>query len=158
MERRVRKGIGVVDPAGWDVSDGFDVRSFLDHPHVARLATSGTGGPRVRPIWYLFDDDGFWWLTGTWSVLPRTLARDPQVEILVDTCDLASGEVLQVRAGGRAEVRPFDADRARRWGERYLGSDRSRWGRFGKDVFEDAGTRFVLLAPAYLRGRDLSWG
>lgn len=76
---------------------------------------------------------------------------------MVDTCDLERGEVLQVTARGSAEVRPFDADRARRWGRRYLGPDERSWGRFQGGVFDDPTTRFVVLKPTALLARDLSY-
>jgi hypothetical protein len=99
----------------------------------------------------------FWWLTGGWSKLGRIIERDPRVAPVVDTCDLDRGEVLQVTARGAAEVRPFEADRARRRGRRYLGPDEGRWRRFQGEVFDDPTTRFVALTPAALRARDLSY-
>jgi hypothetical protein len=131
----------------WDVGDGFDLDAFLSQPLVARLATSHASGPRVRPVWYQFDDRAFWWITGQWSGLEEVLRRDPRVELVVDTCDLETGTVLQVRARGRAQ----------RWGERYLGSDKNRWGRFASSVFEDPSSRLVFMRPTWLRARDLSW-
>ena len=140
-----------------DIGSGFDLDEFLGRPLVARLATSSPSGPRVRPIWYLFDQQGFWWITGGWSRLETILQRDPRVELVVDTCDLQHGAVLQVRARGRAELRPFDPQRAQAWGERYMGPDRRRWGRFPLTVFEDPSSQFVFLQPRWLWARDLSW-
>jgi hypothetical protein len=140
-----------------DVGSGFDLAGFLRRPLIARLATISDNGPRVRPIWYVFDEAGFWWITGRWSSIDATLRRDPRVELVVDTCDLESGEVLQVRARGRAELQPFDRERAQAWGERYMGPDRARWGRFQLEVFEDPSSRFALLEPTWLWARDLSW-
>lgn len=140
-----------------DVGADFDLTGFLERPLVARLATSSPDGPRVRPIWYLFDESGFWWITGRWSRLGEIVRRDPRVELVVDTCDLQRGEVLQVRARGRAELRPFDPERAQVWGERYMGPDRAQWGRFQLEVFEDPSSQFVLLQPSWLWARDLSW-
>ena len=142
---------------GWDIDEGFDLHGFLSQPLVARLATSHASGPQVRPVWYQFDDGAFWWITGEWSRLEEVLRRDPRVELVVDTCDLQSGKVLQVRARGRAELRPFDAARAQRWGERYLGPDKNRWGRFVSGVFEHPSSRFVCMRPTWLRAMDLSW-
>lgn len=135
----------------------FDIEEFLARPLVARVATAGPYGPSVRPLWYLWEEGAFWWITGDWSVLGELLARDPRVALVVDTCDLESGEVLQVSASGSAEVRPFDAERARRWGRRYLGPDERSWSRFHRDVFDDASSRFVALEPERLRARDLSY-
>lgn len=139
------------------IDAGFDLEGFLGQPLVARVATVGRGGPVVRPIWYLWEEGAFWWLTGGWSKLEEQLQRDPRVAIVVDTCDLSRGEVLQVTAQGTAEVRPFDPDRARRWAARYLGPDEGSWGRFRDSVFDDASTRFVRLAPESIRARDLSY-
>jgi nitroimidazol reductase NimA-like FMN-containing flavoprotein (pyridoxamine 5'-phosphate oxidase superfamily) len=138
----------------WDVEQGFDLDRFLSRPLVARVATAG---PTVRPVWYLWEERAFWWLTGGWSRLADIIERDPGVALVVDTCELRTGEVQQVIARGTAEQLPFDADRARRWGQRYLGPDERSWGRFQTGVFEDPTTRFVRLAPTTLRARDLSF-
>jgi nitroimidazol reductase NimA-like FMN-containing flavoprotein (pyridoxamine 5'-phosphate oxidase superfamily) len=140
--------------SAWQTDDGFDLDAFLAQPLLARIATAG---PTVRPVWFLWEERCFWWLTGQWSRLPALLARDPSVALVVDTCDLATGEVLQVTASGDAELLPFDAERARRWGARYLGPDERHWSRFAASVFADPSTRFIRLAPSRLRARDLSF-
>lgn len=143
--------------AGWTIDDDFDLDGFLAQPLVARVATVGRSGPGVRPLWYLWEQQAFWWLTGGWSKLGQLLERDPRVALVVDTCDLERGKVLQVTARGSARLQPFDAARARRWGERYLGPDERHWRRFQGGVFDDPTTRFVVLEPIVLRARDLSY-
>lgn len=140
--------------SGWSVEDGFDLDGFLAQALVARVATVS---PAVAPVWYLWEKRAFWWLTGGWSRLPTLLERDPRVALVVDTCDLSTGEVLQVLAHGSAELLPFDPQRARRWGSRYLGPDERHWSRFADRVFHDPSARFVRLAPVALRARDLSY-
>jgi Pyridoxamine 5'-phosphate oxidase len=103
-------------PGRGNVDDGFDLDGFLAQLLVARVATVGPTGPSVRALWYLWEARAFWWLTGGWSRLGQLLERDPRVALVVDTCDLDRGEVLQVTARSRAELHPFEADRARRWG------------------------------------------
>ena len=142
---------------GWRVADGFDLDAFLGRPLIARVATLGRSGPSVRPLWYLWEQSAFWWLTGGWSKLGQLIERDPRVALVVDTCDLGRGEVLQVTARGRARIEPFDPERARRWGSRYLGPDERHWRRFHGGVFDDPTTRFVVLEPSSLRARDLSY-
>lgn len=133
----------------------FDVDAFLAQPLVARLAAVG---PTVRPIWFLWEEGAFWWLTGGWSQLPGLLEDDPRVAVVVDTCDLATGAVLKVMARGRAEVRPFDPERARRKLRRYLGDDEGRWDpRFLTGTFEDPTVRFVRLEPDRLAAADASF-
>jgi len=58
-------------------------------------------------VWYLWEEDAFWWLTGGWSRLSALLERDPNVALVVDTCDLATGTVLQVVARGQTELVAF---------------------------------------------------
>jgi hypothetical protein len=56
-----------------------------------------------------------------------------------------------------ARLEPFDAERARRWGARYLGSDERHWGRFRTGVFDNPTSRFVVLDPSVLTAGDLSF-
>lgn len=135
-------------------ADPFDLDAFLARPLLARVAMNG---PTVRPVWYLWEEHAFWWLTGSWSRLQAILERDARAALVVDTCDLETGEVLQVVAKGMVDVLDFDLERARRWGTRYLGLDERAWGRFRAAVFGDPSTRFLRLAPASLRAKDLSY-
>jgi nitroimidazol reductase NimA-like FMN-containing flavoprotein (pyridoxamine 5'-phosphate oxidase superfamily) len=133
----------------------FDVDAFLAAPLVAHVATAGT---TVRPVWFLWDEGAFWWLTGSWSRLPGLVAEDPRVALVVDSCDLATGRTLQVIARGRAELRPFDPERARRKLRRYLGDDEHRWDeRFRDGTFDDPTAGFLRLPPDHLRARDVSF-
>lgn len=132
----------------------FDIDAFLEQPLVARLATLG---PTIRPVWFLWEEHAFWWLTGSWSVLGRQLASDPEVAIVIDTCDLDTGEVKQVRAKGSAEVHPFDRARAYRKLSRYLGPDERRWDASRFSLEADATTKFVNLTPDRIDALDLSF-
>ncbi len=139
--------------------DEFDVDEFLAQPLVARVATNG---PTVRPVWFVWEDRAFWWLTGSWSRLAERLRGDPAVALVVDTCDLTTGQVRQVQAWGDAEVLPFDADRAGRKLSRYLGDDPTRWDqdRFGLSSTGMAGSdeaAFIRLVPRRMTARDLSF-
>jgi nitroimidazol reductase NimA-like FMN-containing flavoprotein (pyridoxamine 5'-phosphate oxidase superfamily) len=145
----------VQDDVQFEIDQGFDLDGFLAQPLVARLATAG---PTIRPLWYLWEDACFWWLTGSWARLSAVLRENPRVALVVDTCDLETGRVLQVIASGDAEIVPFDPGRARRKLMRYLGPNQDLWdARFTTGTFEDALTRFVRLAPVALRARDLSF-
>jgi len=134
-------------------NDPFDVEEFLAQPLVARVATAG---PTVRPIWFLWEDGAFWWITGSYARLPELLAEDPRVALVVDTCDLSTFEILQVTAHGEAELAPFDAARARRKLRRYLGPDEASWHSTFRELDFDE-PRFVRLAPSRLTAKDLSF-
>jgi hypothetical protein len=136
----------------------FDVDAFLARPLTARLATSG---PTVRPVWYLWEERAFWVLTGPWTKLFQRVREDPRVALVVDDCELATGEVRQVIAHGRAGLRPFDVPRGRRKLSRYLGADESRWDpRFTGYLYDDPadrGTHWLRLSPSFFRAHDLSY-
>ncbi|MBE8472037.1 pyridoxamine 5'-phosphate oxidase family protein [Streptomyces justiciae] len=139
-------------------SDAFDVDAFLAQPLTARLATNG---PTVRPLWFLWEDSAFWVLTGPWTRLFDRVKDDPNVSLVVDECDLASGRVRQVVARGTAELVPFDVPRGRRKLTRYLGADETRWDdRFVRYLYDDParrGTVWLRLTPRSLRALDLSY-
>lgn len=120
------------------------VEDFLRLPLVARVATAG---PTVRPVWFLWEQGAFWWITGSYSRLPARLALDRRVALTVDTCDLASGQVLQVIASGDAEVVAMDPDRAMRKLKRYLGPDPARWPERFQAVLTDPEARLVRMIP-----------
>jgi nitroimidazol reductase NimA-like FMN-containing flavoprotein (pyridoxamine 5'-phosphate oxidase superfamily) len=137
--------------------DPFDVDAFLTRPLVAHIATTG---PSVRPVWFCWEDGAFWWITGAYARLPEILARDPRVALVVDDCDLRTGEIHQVTARGNAEVVGFDPNRARRKLARYLGPDEDTWdARFRLDYLTDPeqASRLVRLAPDRMTARDLSF-
>lgn len=134
--------------------DPFDVDAFLAQPLVARVATVG---PTVRPVWFLWEEGAFWWLTGSYARLPDVLARDPRMAIVVDVCDLVTGRTWQVNASGVGELLAFDADRARRKFTKYLGADEDAWPEQFKATFKDPDAAFVRLAPARLRAMDMSF-
>jgi hypothetical protein len=136
----------------------FDVDAFLRQPLTARVATTG---PTVRPTWFLWEDGAFWILTGPWSRLLSRVESDPQVALVVDICDIASGLVRQVIARGVSEVVPFDKPRGRRKLVRYLGEDERRWDerfrRYLADDPADRGTVWLRLRPDRLTATDLSY-
>jgi len=140
-------------PEAVDV-EPFDVDAFLAQPLIARVATSG---PTVRPVWFLWEEGAFWWLTGSYARLPEMLGRDPRIALVIDTCDLETGRTWQVNASGVGELLPFDAERARRKFTKYLGSDEEAWPEQFRTTFKDPDAAFVRLAPARLRALDLSF-
>jgi nitroimidazol reductase NimA-like FMN-containing flavoprotein (pyridoxamine 5'-phosphate oxidase superfamily) len=136
----------------------FAIDEFLSQPLTARIATNG---PTVRPTWFLWEDEAFWILTGTWARLPDRVRADPAIALVVDECDLTTGTVRQVIARGRAELLPFDIPRGRRKLARYLGADETGWDeRFRRYLHDDPaskGTTWVRLRPAFLVAKDLSY-
>ncbi|SCL37184.1 Pyridoxamine 5'-phosphate oxidase [Micromonospora pallida] len=134
----------------------FDIDAFLAQPLTARLATNG---PTVRPVWYLWEDQAFWIITGPWSKLRDHVRVDPALAITVDVCDLTTGLVRQVIARGCAELLPFDIPRGKRKLSRYLGPDETRWAtRFQlHDDLAERDTVWLRLRPTSITAADLSY-
>ncbi len=133
----------------------FDLDAYLAQPLTARVAMAG---PRVLPVWFLWEDNAFWIITGPWSRLLLIVREDPKIAICVDTCDLLSGRVRQVLARGTAELVVFDSTRGYRKLSRYLGADVSRWdGRFLRYLNGEDNAQWLRLAPATITARDLSF-
>jgi PPOX class probable F420-dependent enzyme len=62
-----------------------EIDAFLAEPHLCHFATvDAKGHPRVRPVWYLWRDGGFWLTTRQESRhTGRDLANQPRVAISV---------------------------------------------------------------------------
>jgi len=133
----------------------FDVDLFLSRPLTARLATAR---PAVRPVWYLWEEGRFWTIVGTWNRIVPDVAANPNVAVVVDSCDLTTGECLQVAARGIGELVPYDPDRGLRKLERYLGQDLSRWDdRFVRYLHHSPEAHLLRVTPSTLSARDVSF-
>ncbi len=136
----------------------MEVQEFLALPLVAKVAANDPNGPTVRPVWFLFEDGVLWWLTGSYSRLGEWLRADPRVQIVIDTCDLNTGEVRAVTLTGQAKIHPLDADLATRKLSKYLGPDSSQWPTRFRGTLDDPTTRLISLTPKHPpRLRDLSF-
>jgi hypothetical protein len=134
----------------------FDVEKFLARPLVGRIALTG---PVIRPFWYIWEEQSFWKLTGAWSILDQRLAANPDFELVIDTCDLDTGETRQVIAHGKACVVDFDVERGRRILSRYAGPHEDDWdARFqlrpDPSVY---GTRLCKMVPDDIWTVDLTF-
>ena len=134
-------------------SDGIE--AFLARPLTAHLATHG---PRVRPVWFLWEDQAFWILTGPWSTVLRDVDRDPHVALAVDAIDLTTGETKQIAVTGTAEILPWEADRGWRMLRRYIGDDAGLWDdRFQRYMRGEDGSVWLRLSVERPRLVDLSY-
>jgi hypothetical protein len=85
-------------------------------------------------------------------------AIDPRVSLVVDSCDLVTGQVLAVTARGKAVVHALDPQRAIRKLTKYLGHATELWPSRFQDALTDSTTRLVSLQPTHdLVLRDMSY-
>lgn len=59
--------------------------AFLAEQRTCRLATVGTNGPHVAPLWFFWRSDTLWLTSLTRSQRWTDLQRDPRVAVVVDT-------------------------------------------------------------------------
>lgn len=67
-------------------SAGFTeaVRTFLDVPRIATLATINPDGtPLLTPLWFMRDGDDVWIVIGPDSPKARNIRRDPRLTLVV---------------------------------------------------------------------------
>lgn len=131
-----------------------DVDAFLHRPLVARVATNG---PTLRPLWYLYEAPSFYWLTDSANFLHRAVLAGEPLVLVVDVCDIATGEVIHVRARGFGEIIAVDRERAMRKFARYLGSDQSTWDPRFVPSLDLPSTRMCRFSPDSIEAADVSF-
>jgi hypothetical protein len=134
--------------------DPVDIEAFLARPLPARIATVG---PTLRPVWFIFEEGAFWWLTETTTALARSIGRGERLVLVIDVCDLHTGEVIYVRAKGMGEILPVDRDRAMRKFARYLGPDVAIWDPRFEASLDGPTARFARLVPEKITAADVSF-
>lgn len=85
------------------------LKEFLQQPHVGVIATLRRDGrPYTVPVWWLWDEDeGVFWLTGTYSrVWCKQLKQDGRISLCIEASAPVSGHV---GVDGIAEARELPA-------------------------------------------------
>ena len=76
---------------------------FLGAERTCRVATVGTGGPHVAPLWFVWHDAALWLTSLNRSQRWTDLERDPRIAVVVD----AGHDYLELRGvelRGRVEA------------------------------------------------------
>jgi hypothetical protein len=135
-----------------------DLDEFLARPLFAHLATASDEGPRVSPVWFLWED-GVIWIIGSRRTdsFPARVEGDSRCAIAVVDFDREQGLVQHVGMRGRATIEPFDPQRAERLLARYLGAGGDTWDRRFRDTLGDPDNVFVRFVPDSAVARDVSY-
>jgi hypothetical protein len=80
-----------------------EVDAFLTEQRTCRVATAGSSGPHVSPLWFTWHNGALWLTSLTRSQRWTDLQRDPRVAVVVDAGE-AYGELRGVELRGRVEV------------------------------------------------------
>ena len=61
-----------------------ELNSFLGQQRTCRLATLGSGGPHVSPVWFVWAGGALWVYSLTRSQRWTDIARDPRAAAVID--------------------------------------------------------------------------
>jgi hypothetical protein len=136
---------------------GVDLDAFLGRPRFCFLAQTSEEGPRVSPLWFLWEDGAVWIIAQLEDrSYPGRVERDPRTALAVVDFEPPAGRVEHVGMRGRASLEPYDAGRADRLLSKYLGDDLTGWPeRFVDLPPEDY--RLIRFEPETVVARDQSY-
>jgi len=136
-----------------------DFEDVLRLPLFAYLASTSRSGPRVSPVWFLWEDNLIW-IVGNRRTdsFPGRIQNDGRSAIAVVEFDPAGGVVRHIGLRGSARVTAFDEARARRLLRKYLGADENGWDheRFVQPL-RDRDNILVRFAPDTIVAREQSY-
>lgn len=136
-----------------------EIEKFLARPLFCHLATASEEGPRVSPLWFLWEDDAIWIIaTRATKTFPDRIEEDPRTAISIVDFDPETGRVQHVGLRGYATVEPFDGDRGERLVTQYLGEEKTEWDEQFRELREEAEKyAFVRFVPESVVARDQSY-
>ena len=134
---------------------GLDV--FLARPLFCFLAQRSGDGPRVSPLWFLWEDGAVWNVAQLRDrSYPRRVREYPESAVAVVDFDPETGRVEHVGMRGTASLEAFDRSRADRLLAKYLGDERAEWPeRFLGLETDDY--RLIRFDPETIVARDQSY-
>ena len=109
------------------LEDGLEVvlDEFLARPLFCFLAQRSGEGPRLSPLWFLWEDGAVWNVARLDSrSYPERVQEYPETAVAVVDFEPATGRVEHVGMRGEATLEPYGRPRAGRLFEKYLGDDR----------------------------------
>ena len=141
------------------IEDGLEVAldEFLGRPLFCFLAQCSGEGPRLSPLWFLWEDGAIWnvaQLDG--RSYPDRVQAYPESALAVVDFDPATGRVEHVGMRGEATLEPYDRSRADRLFEKYLGDDREAWPEMFR-VLDAESYRLIRFDPETVVARDQSY-
>lgn len=112
---------------------GESPAELLRRPVYCFLASAVDDEPRVSPLWFRWEAEAVWIIAQLTRSYPDRVRRNPRSAVAVVDFRPREGYWRHVGMRGRAELRPFDPERAERLLAEYLGDDREEW----DDMFRD---------------------
>lgn len=141
------------------VEDTLDtgLDAFLARPLFCFLAQRSGSGPRISPLWFLWEDGAIWHVAQLRDrSYPRRVREYPDSAVAVVDFDPETGRVEHVGMRGTASLEAFDRSKAGRLLAKYLGDERREWPeRFVGLETDDY--RLIRFVPETIVARDQSY-
>lgn len=129
---------------------------FLDRPLFCFLGQQGDPGPRVSPLWFLWEDEAIWNVARLHGrSYPERVRQNPRTAVAIVDFEPETGSVEHVGMRGEAALEAYDADRARRLFRKYLGPD-GDWPEMFTEI-DTADYRLIRFDPETVVARDQSY-
>lgn len=133
------------------------VDEFLDRPLFCFFAQRSDDGPRLSPLWFLWEDGAVWNIAQmSGRSYPERVNQYPRTAVAIVDFDPATGRVEHVGMRGEAALEPYDEQRAKRLLRKYLGEDATEW----PDMFVGLDMddyRLIKFDPETVVARDKSY-
>ena len=131
--------------------------TFLARPLFCFLAQRSASGPRISPLWFLWEDGAVWNVAQFRDrSYPRRVREYPDSAVAVVDFDPGTGRVEHVGMRGTASLEAFDRSKAGRLLAKYLGDERREWPeRFVGLETDDY--RLIRFDPETVVARDQSY-
>lgn len=129
-----------------DLNDSM--REFLNGCHYATLGTLNDDGTiHMTTVWYLFENDRFYFVTGSTARKARNSKARPNASVVVDSRRI-QGEEKSISASGTVEIITGDESREinKKIVKRYITEEGVNDETVGP-VFEVAGEEVICLTP-----------
>ena len=124
------------------------MRDFLNGCHYATLGTiNDDGSIHMTTVWYLFENDRFYFVTGSSARKARNCKARPNASVVVDSRRI-QGEEKSISTSGSVEIITGDESREinKRIVRRYITEEGINDETVGP-VFEVAGEEVICLTP-----------
>ncbi|ELY89237.1 pyridoxamine 5'-phosphate oxidase family protein [Natrinema altunense] len=134
-----------------------ELDTVLDRPLFCHFAQIAEAGPRVSPLWFLWEEDVIWNIAQLQGrSYPERVRRRPRTAIAITDFEPRTGHVEHVGMRGTASLESYDQERAGRLLEKYLGSDENEWPKrfVGLDPTD---YRLIKFEPDTIVARDQSY-
>jgi len=131
--------------------------AFLARPLFCFLAQESDDGPRLSPLWFLWEDGAVWnvaRLSG--RSYPGRVEQYPWTALAVVDFEPATGRVEHVGIRGTASLEPYDQQRADRLFAKYLGEEPADWPAMFLDL-DTEDYRLIRVDPETVVARDQSY-